>query len=101
MSLRQESDFAHLKHLLQEADKQAEQEQKRTDKEQRRAEDEQRNRKEANKRAELERQRTEDKRRRAEEAKSCAYIKESKTRQTMFEKYIRTCYTLLLKPLRV
>jgi hypothetical protein len=101
MSLRRESDFAHLKHLLQEADEQAEQEQKRTDKKQRRAKDKQRNRKEANERAELERQRIEDERRRAEEAESCAYIKESKTRRTTFKKYIRTCYTLLLKPLRV
>jgi hypothetical protein len=66
------------------------------------AEDEQRNRKEADARAELERQRVEDERRRAEderrrteEAESRAHIEESKTRQTTFEEYIRTCYTLL------
>jgi hypothetical protein len=108
MSSRRESDFARLEQLLREADERAEQERKRADEERRRAEDEQRNRKEADERAELERQRAEDERRRAEderrraeEAESRAHIEESKTRRTTFEEYIRTCHTLLSKPLRV
>jgi hypothetical protein len=84
-----------------EADKRAELERQRAEDERRRAEDEQRNRKEADERAELEQQRVEDERRRAEEAESRAHIEESKTRRTMFEEYICTCYILLLKPLRV
>jgi hypothetical protein len=122
MSTRQESDFARLEQLLQEADERAELERQRVDEEQRnrkeaderaeqerrraeeerrRAEVEQRNRQEADERAELERQRAEDERRRAEEAESRAHIEESKTRQTTFEEYIRTCHTLLSKPLCV
>ena len=94
MSSRRESDFARLEQLRREADERAEQERRRADEERRRAElerqraeDEQRNRKEADERAELERQR--------------ARIEQSKTRRTTFEEYIRTCHTLLSKPLRV
>ena len=81
MSSRRESDFARLERLLREADERAEPERRRADKEQR-------NRKEADERAELERQR-------AGAAGSRANIEESKTRQTTFEEYIRTCHTLL------
>ena len=80
MSSRRESDFARLEHLLREADERANLERQRAE--------------EADERAELER-------RRAEEAESRAHIEEIKTRRTTFEEYIRTCHTLLSKPLRV
>jgi hypothetical protein len=94
MSSRRESDFARLEQLLREADERAEQERRRAQEaeqraemERQRAEDEQRSRKEAEQRAELERRRAED--------------EEKKTKRTTFEEYIRTCHTLLSKPLRV
>lgn len=80
MSSGWKSEFARLEQLLREADERAEQER-------RRAEDERRNRLEADERAERER-------RRAEE-------QEKKTRHTTFEEYLRACYTLLSKPLRI
>ncbi len=83
-----------MRESLHQLDERADQERKRADEERLRAEEEQRNRKEADKRAELERQRV-------EEAQSRAHIEESKTRRTTFEEYIRTCHTLLSKPLRV
>jgi hypothetical protein len=113
MSSRRESDFARLERLLREADERADLERQRAELERQRADEEQRNRKEADERAELERQREEDEQRnrkeadervelerlRAEEAESRARIEESKTRWTTFEEYIRTCHTLLSKPL--
>jgi hypothetical protein len=105
-----------------EAEDKAEEEQRnrqvadeRAELERRRAEDERRNREEADERAEVERRRAEDERRnreeaderaeverqRTEEAESRAHIEEIKTRRTTFEEYIRTCHTLLSKPLRV
>jgi len=94
MSSRRESDFARLEQLLREADERAELERKRAD-------DEQRNRKEADKRAEIERQRADEEQRNRREAETRAQIEEKKTRRTTFEEYIRTCHTLLSKPLRV
>jgi hypothetical protein len=94
MSSRQESDFVYLEQLLREADKQAEQEQRYTQEAEQKAEierqyteDKQQSRKEAEQRAELEQQYTED--------------KEKKTKHTIFEEYIHTCYILFSKPLRV
>jgi hypothetical protein len=75
MSTRQEFDFAHLEQLLRGVDEWAEQERSRAG-----ADKEQRNR---------------------QEAESRDQIEEAKTRRTTFEEYIRTCYTLLSKPLRI
>ncbi|KAF8856866.1 hypothetical protein BDZ45DRAFT_789772, partial [Acephala macrosclerotiorum] len=63
---------------------------------------------EADERAEQERRRAEDERKCAEdkqrnrqEVESRAQIEGKKTRSTIFEEYIRACYTLLSKPLRI
>jgi hypothetical protein len=94
MSSRRESDFARLEQLLREADERVELERRRAqeaderaEQERRRAEEELRNRQEADERAEQERR--------------CAEVEEKKTRRTTFKEYIRTCHTLLSKPLYV
>ena len=73
MSSRRESDFVRLEQLLREADE----------------------------RAELERQRADHERTRADEGQRTRQQAENKARPTTFEEYIRTCHTLLSKPLRI
>jgi hypothetical protein len=94
MSLRRESEFARLKQLLWEADKQAEQER-------RRAEDKRRIWKEADKRVEQEQRRAEEADERAEQERRRAEDAKEKTKPIILEEYLRVCYTFLSKPLRI
>jgi hypothetical protein len=94
MSSRRESDFARLQRLLREANERAKEERKRAEEERKRAEDADERAKEARKRAQEANERVEQEQKRADE-------EQTKTRPTTFEEYIRTCHTLLSKPLRV
>ncbi|KAG9241154.1 hypothetical protein BJ878DRAFT_522142 [Calycina marina] len=80
MSSRRESEFARLEELLREANERAEQERRRAE--------------EADERVEQERRRAEDEQRNRKEA-------EKKTQPTTLEEYLRSCHTLLSKPLRI
>jgi hypothetical protein len=108
MSSRRESDFARLEQLLREADERAEQERKRADEEQRnrrkadeKAEQERRRAQEADEKAEQERRRAQEADEKAEQERKRADEEQKKTSRTTFEEYIRTCHTLLSKPLRI
>jgi hypothetical protein len=94
MSSRRDSDFVRLEQLLQEERRNRQEADERAERERRRAE-------EADERAEQERRRAEVEQQNRQEAESRAQIEGKKTGPTTFEEYIRACYTLLSKPLRI